>query len=150
MRRLADGPKRVVVAMSGGVDSSAVAGLLVEAGHEIAATIEEVGTDVPDSLKPGMTANLQIVVGRRENALLVPAMAVQQGEEGNVVLVQDDPEGPGVATPVEVGLGDGVYVEVLRGLNEGDRVMVQYQATQDQFGMFGAMGAGAMRRMTGR
>jgi threonine dehydrogenase-like Zn-dependent dehydrogenase len=27
-------------------------------GHEIAATIEEVGTDVPDSLKPGMTATV--------------------------------------------------------------------------------------------
>jgi len=35
MKRLADGPKRVVVAMSGGVDSSTVAGLLVEAGHEV-------------------------------------------------------------------------------------------------------------------
>jgi len=35
MRRLAGGPKRVVVAMSGGVDSSTVAGLLVEAGHEV-------------------------------------------------------------------------------------------------------------------
>jgi len=44
------------------------------------------------ALKPGMTANLQIVVGRRENALLVPAMAVQQGEEGYVVLVQDTPQ----------------------------------------------------------
>ncbi|MDP6945479.1 MAG: asparagine synthase-related protein, partial [Myxococcota bacterium] len=35
MRRLSTGPKRVVVAMSGGVDSSTVAGLLVEAGHEV-------------------------------------------------------------------------------------------------------------------
>ena len=35
MKRLADGRKRVVVAMSGGVDSSTVAGLLVEAGHEV-------------------------------------------------------------------------------------------------------------------
>jgi tRNA-specific 2-thiouridylase len=35
MRRLAGARRRVVVAMSGGVDSSTVAGLLVEAGHEV-------------------------------------------------------------------------------------------------------------------
>ncbi|MGQ9594281.1 MAG: hypothetical protein ACUVXH_07105 [Anaerolineae bacterium] len=40
--------------------------------------------------------------------------------------------------PVEVGLSDGVYTEVLQGLNEGDQVIVQIQsATTD---MFGAMG----------
>jgi HlyD family secretion protein len=103
------------------------------------------------ALKPGMTANLEIVVGRRQNALLVPAMAVQQGEEGNVVLVQDTPQGPGVATPVQVGLSDGTYVEVVLGLIEGDRVVVEYQAEQEQMGGFNRVlvmpgGAGGMRR----
>jgi len=98
-----------------------------------------------------MTANLNIVVGRRENALLVPAMAVQQGEEGNVVMVQDTPQGTAVATPVQVGLSDGTYVEIVSGLIEGDRVLVQYQATQQQFPGFGGGGAniisGAGREM---
>jgi len=103
------------------------------------------------ALKTGMTANLNIVVGRRENALLVPAMAVQQGEEGNVVMVQDTPQGTAVATPVQVGLSDGTYVEIVSGLIEGDRVLVQYQATQQQFPGFGGGGAniisGAGREM---
>jgi HlyD family secretion protein len=94
------------------------------------------------ALKTGMTANLNIVVGRRENALLVPAMAVQQSEEGNVVMVQDTPQGTAVATPVEVGLSDGTYVEIVSGLIEGDRVLVEYQATQQQFPGFGGGGAG--------
>jgi len=72
------------------------------------------------ALKTGMTANLNIVVGRRENALLVPAMAVQQSEEGPVVMVQDTPQGTAVATPVQVGLSDGTYVEIVSGLIEGD------------------------------
>jgi HlyD family secretion protein len=97
------------------------------------------------ALKPGMTANLNIVVGRRENALLVPALAVQQGEEGNVVLVQDTPQGTAVATPVQVGLSDGTYVEIVSGLIEGDHVLVEYQATQEGFRGFG--GGGIMMEM---
>ena len=88
------------------------------------------------ALKPGMTANLKIVVGRRENALLVPAMAVQQGEEGHVVMVQDSPEGPVMTTQVQVGLSDGMYVEIMSGLIEGDSVIVEYQPVQDELSGF--------------
>jgi len=83
-----------------------------------------------------MTANLSIVVGRRQNVLLVPVLAVQEGEDGDVVLVQDSPRGEAVATRVEVGVSDGTYVEVLRGLNEGDQAVVEYQASTQQTGGF--------------
>ncbi len=79
-------------------------------------------------LKPGMTANVSILVGRAENVLLVPALAVQQGEDGAVVLVQGSARGAVIQTPVLLGLSDGVYVEIRKGLNEGDRVLVEYQA----------------------
>lgn len=94
------------------------------------------------SLKPGMTANLKIVVGQRENVLLIPALAVQQGEEGNAVMVQDSPQGLAVQTRVEVGLSDGLYVEVVRGLNEGDQVVIEYQPTEE-----GPSGFPGFRRM---
>jgi len=93
------------------------------------------------ALKSGMTANLKIIVGQRENALLVPALAVQQGDTGNVVLVQDTPGGAAVQVPVETGLSDGTYVEVLRGLNEGDQVVVEYSTSQQSTG-FGRFGGG--------
>jgi HlyD family secretion protein len=88
------------------------------------------------ALKSGMTANLNIIVGQRENVLLLPVLAVQQGDTGDVVLVQDSPEAEAVQVPVEVGVSNGVYVEVLRGLNEGDQVVVQYE-TSDQTTFFG-------------
>ena len=41
---------------------------------------------------------------------------------------------------VEVGLSDGTYVEIARGLNEGDQVLVEYQAPSDErFGFGGGM-----------
>lgn len=96
------------------------------------------------SLRPGMTANVNIVVGRRQGVLLIPAMAVQQSEDGNTVMVQDRPQGTAVSTPIQVGLSDGTYVEVVSGLIEGDQVLVQYQATDQQGGfIFGGPGGGA-------
>jgi HlyD family secretion protein len=105
------------------------------------------------SLRSGMTANLSIVVGRRQDVLLVPVLAVQEGEDGDVVLVQDTPQGAAVATRVEVGLSDGTYVEVLRGLNEGDQVVVEYQASTEQMGQFrggGGFGGLNLRGLLGR
>jgi len=108
------------------------------------------GTDL-SGLRPGMTANLTVVVGRRQDVLLVPALAVQIGENGYVVLVQDTPEGPAVETPVQVGLSDGTYVEVVSGLIEGDQIVAQYEAADDQQnpfmgGMGGMPGGGVIRQ----
>jgi len=85
-------------------------------------------------ITPGMTANLTIVVGRTEDALLVSALAIQQSDDGNVVMLQDAPDST-VVTPVQIGLSNGLYVEILRGLVEGDQVVVQYQTEETQAGL---------------
>jgi HlyD family secretion protein len=99
------------------------------------------------TLKPGMTANLKITVGKKENALLVPAMAVQYEEGLATVLVQDNPAASPVATNVEVGLSDGTYTEIVRGLNEGDLVVITFTPAEEESspggpGMMGIPGAG--------
>jgi HlyD family secretion protein len=83
------------------------------------------------TLKPGMTANLKITVGKKENVLLVPAMAVQYEEGLPTVLVQDNPTASPAATNVEVGLSDGTYIEIVRGLNEGDLVVITFAPTEE-------------------
>ncbi len=87
-------------------------------------------------IKSGMTANLSIVTGQVENALLVPAMAVQQGDSGNVVMVPDA-SGNAVSTPVQTGVTNGTYTEIVRGLNEGDQVVVVYDTSEDDTFGFG-------------
>ena len=94
------------------------------------------------ALKPGMTANLTIKVGEKTDVLLVPAMAVKQSTEGAVVSVQEA-DGTVANVPVQIGLSDGTYVEIVRGLNEGDLVMVEYQEQEEQQGFFGPGGGGA-------
>jgi HlyD family secretion protein len=83
------------------------------------------------TLKAGMTANLKITVGKKENVLLVPAMAVQYQEGLPTVLVQDHPNASPAATNVEVGLSDGTYTEIVRGLNEGDLVVITFTPTEE-------------------
>jgi hypothetical protein len=56
-----------------------------------------------------------------------------------------------VTTPVQVGLSDGTYVEVVSGLIEGDRVVVEYEQVdqqQDRFkgGMPGMNGGVVIRQ----
>ena len=94
----------------------------------------------------GMTANVKIALGQAENALLVPAMALQKANGMYQVLVPNtvDPVGQPEAVPVEVGLSDGSYTQIVRGLNEGDKVMVEMAAAQsnNNFPGFGEMGGG--------
>lgn len=96
-------------------------------------------------LNPGMNVSADIVVEQVENALSIPAAAVQRGD---TVLVPLEgclsPDGATVIDPtrteertVTLGGGDGEYVEITSGLNEGDAVLVPLQAQ-------GGMGGGVM------
>jgi HlyD family secretion protein len=83
-------------------------------------------------LNPGMNVSADIVVEEMEHVLSVPAAAVQRG---STVLVPLEgclsPDGASVLDPtkmeertVTLGGGDGEYVEITSGLNEGDIVLV--------------------------
>jgi RND family efflux transporter MFP subunit len=93
----------------------------------------------------GMTANVKIEIGQAANALLVPTMALQRSGGLVQVLVPNasDPSGSPVAVPVEIGLSDGVNTEIVRGLNAGDKVVVQIAATQST-NPFNFRGAGGV------
>lgn len=82
------------------------------------------------SLLVGMTANVEIQVAQATDALLVPTIALQQTNGLYEVLVPNttDPAGDPEAVPVEVGVSDGTYTAIVKGLNAGDRVLVQLEA----------------------
>lgn len=77
----------------------------------------------PEGLRLGMSVEVKIQVARRERALVLPRKAVGAGSEGTVMVVQG-----GRAEPrrVRLGLRDHLFVEVLDGLQEGDRVQLAH------------------------
>ena len=72
-------------------------------------------------LKPGMFADVQISLNGTRRVLAVPEAAVLDDRQERIVFVAvDDGYLP---QAVEVGARHGGYVEVLRGLEEGERVV---------------------------
>ena len=74
-------------------------------------------------LRPGMFVEVTLIGERRENVPVVPRAAVADRGGRRVVFVL---EGQRVAMrDVTVGLGDDVYIEVRRGVEAGERVVVR-------------------------
>jgi cobalt-zinc-cadmium efflux system membrane fusion protein len=74
-------------------------------------------------LRPEMLANAEIPVGERKSVLVIPADAVQQINEQDVVFVKTTPD-RFVIRPVRVGaaIGDG-QIPVLEGLKAGEQIV---------------------------
>ncbi|GIW71867.1 MAG: hypothetical protein KatS3mg102_1409 [Planctomycetota bacterium] len=74
-------------------------------------------------LKPEMTAQVEILVVDKDDAVLLPVQAVQRDTRGRTFVRV--PQGGGAAErEVEVGLSDGGRIEVLAGLLEGEAVLL--------------------------
>jgi multidrug efflux pump subunit AcrA (membrane-fusion protein) len=70
----------------------------------------------------GLQAQIVIAGGIAENVLVIPTTAVEGvAETGNVYLVLAD--GSTEVRPVTLGLNDGVMVQVVDGLDEGDVIL---------------------------
>ncbi|MEZ4519457.1 MAG: efflux RND transporter periplasmic adaptor subunit [Chloroflexota bacterium] len=85
--------------------------------------------NLPQLLPSGLNGTVDIIGGEATNALLVPVEALREIATGEyVVFVMRD--GEPVLTPVEVGLSNFAYAEILSGLEEGDVVTTGLVETQ--------------------
>ncbi|MEN8761271.1 MAG: efflux RND transporter periplasmic adaptor subunit [Thiogranum sp.] len=83
--------------------------------------------DNPDeALKPDMYANVRIYAGPKQDVLSIPREAlIKTGKAQRVIVAL--PEGRFRAQQVTAGLESGDFVEIISGLNEGDRVVTSGQ-----------------------
>jgi HlyD family secretion protein len=74
-------------------------------------------------LRPGMTANMTLIIDKKEGVLKIPGRAVYERDGETYVLVKDG--GETRETEVFVGFeGDGTEIEITSGLSEGQEVVV--------------------------
>ena len=81
--------------------------------------------DYPPGTRPGDFAEVQIVTERRDEVLLIPKIAVVSEKGERFVYTPSD--STAVRRVVEVGFEDEESAQILRGLDVGERVVIQGQ-----------------------
>lgn len=109
------------VTATGKVDSISPAGTLSQGVVNYPVTITLAHPD--QAIQPGMTANLNVIVDEKDNALVAPNRAIRSQGQQKVVTVMH--EGQQITVPVQVGMTDGTNSEITsNGLKEGDQVVI--------------------------
>ena len=97
------------------------------------------------TLQEGLSA-IARAVAREERGIVIPLQAVQYGDEGAYVRMQDE-SGALVQRPITLGSSDGFFAIVEDGLTEGERIVMQAldDSQLEDDGQFRFRGAGGGR-----
>lgn len=94
---------------------------LKDSGVDIYSTFTILGDT--ENVEMGAYAVVTVVNKKRENVLTIPKDSVDREGAVNYVYVLEN--GQRVRRNVEIGMSDGVYTEILSGLQMGEQVLVQ-------------------------
>ncbi len=89
------------------------------------------------TIRLGMYGNARVVIGQRDNVLTIPSAAIRYNPMGETYVDLRKGENSIEERAVEIGMNDGIQVEVVAGLAEGDTVMVPLVAATDPYGRYG-------------
>lgn len=79
-------------------------------------------TEIEKRLKPGMSADIEIVTDTLKGVLYVPSNSVVERKGKKMVYIVDNRRARIV--PVEIGISTWNYIEIKKGLKEGDRIII--------------------------
>ena len=75
-----------------------------------------------ERLFPNQFVNVRLLVDTVQGATVIPSAAVQRGSQGTYVYVISA-DGTAAARPVTAGASDGEHVQVMKGIEPGERVV---------------------------
>jgi len=82
----------------------------------------EVNLPAGQNFLGGMTAEIEVVAGEAQSALLIPVQALRELAPGSYAVFVLQADGTLKMTPVKIGLRDFANVQILEGLQKGDVV----------------------------
>jgi len=86
---------------------------------------EFIDKDFANTLLPGTSADIEIILSSRENVLRIPTYALMEGNR--ILIVEKDRL---VSRTLKTGLRNWEYAEVIEGLNEGELVALSLDLAQ--------------------
>jgi HlyD family secretion protein len=75
-----------------------------------------------EGLKPGMSAEIEVILAVHKDILTIPVAAIVETEDGDFCWVQSK-DGP-QRRILELGDSNDVFIEVIAGLSEGENVVL--------------------------
>lgn len=79
--------------------------------------------DKDQNLKPGMTANVEVIIDKLENIIVVPSQAIIKNEGKTYCFVEKD--GNFIKQQVTTGKSNELETIIIKGLNEGDKIALK-------------------------
>lgn len=98
-----------------------------------------------ESIKVGMSAEAKILKDQVSGVLLLPVSAVQFDDNNHAYVYMKNEEGKLEAIEVELGITDGVSVEIISGLSADDTVFVPKEQTFEPGGGLMEMNRGGIQ-----
>ena len=89
--------------------------------------VDLVSGKVPDFFRSGMNANIDFLIEKKENALLVPNEAVHKDKDGNYVLLSRGEAAEPVRQAVTPGISDEKNTEIVSGLTAEEKIVLKSQ-----------------------
>lgn len=83
----------------------------------------EVNFNGEEDIRCGMSTEVRIYTVKKDSVLSIPSEAVQVKEDGTAFVWIKDSDGKQVEQTIETGISDGIYIEVLDGLTEGQKIV---------------------------
>jgi len=85
--------------------------------------VEVVIDDIDDAvLRAGFSANANVIISRKDSVLTIPERVVTFRNDSSFVNIPEGVEGS-KEIPIKTGLSNAIIIEVISGLEEGDKVL---------------------------
>jgi macrolide-specific efflux system membrane fusion protein len=87
--------------------------------------VDLLAREVPSFFRSGMNANVDFIIEKKDNILLLPGSAITKRDGKSFVLLKSANQLKSVMQEIQTGISDDKNVEILSGLSEGDSVVIK-------------------------
>lgn len=98
--------------------------------------------DFDEALKVGMSAEVTLLKDEVKNVVTLPMTAIQFNDDNSAFVLKEGAEGIAVENQITTGINDGIIVEIVSGVSDGEKILLGETAKAAGFGIGSGIGRG--------